>query len=100
MVAVDIHRRRRGKWEEREKFLEKITYSAWVWRKSGLARDGTAESVSRDQNLRRERGQRKSILSCQLTTSSTIGNHIPIDVQSAQRDGHSTKKILYVNDGI
>ena len=29
----------------------------WVWRMSGLMRDGTAKPVSRDQILRRERGQ-------------------------------------------
>ena len=29
--------------------------SAWVWRTSGLTRDGTAEHVSRDQIFRRRR---------------------------------------------
>ena len=33
--------------------------SAWAWRMSGLARDGTAEPLSRDQILRRERGRGK-----------------------------------------
>ena len=37
--------------------------SAWAWRISGLTRDGTAEPVSRDQILRRERGQEKIIFS-------------------------------------
>ena len=37
--------------------------SAWAWRMSGLTRDGTAEPVSRDQILRRERGQGKFIFS-------------------------------------
>ena len=36
---------------------EYAPHSAWAWRMSGLTRDGTAESVSRDQILRRERGQ-------------------------------------------
>ena len=31
--------------------------SAWVWRMSELTRDGTAEPVSRDSILRRDRGQ-------------------------------------------
>ena len=40
---------------------------------SRLTRDGTAEPVSRDQILRRERGQGKNIFPVQLTTSR-IGN--------------------------
>ena len=31
--------------------------SAWVWKMSGLTRDGTAETNSRNLILRRERGQ-------------------------------------------
>ena len=38
-----------------------------------LTRDGTAEPVSRDQILRRERGEGKIIFPLQLTTSR-IGN--------------------------
>ena len=34
-----------------------INDSAWMWRMSGLARDGTVEPVSREEILRRERGQ-------------------------------------------
>ena len=41
--------------------------------KSGLTRNGTAEPLSRDQILRRERGQGKFIISVQLATSR-IGN--------------------------
>ena len=37
--------------------------SAWAWRMGGLTRDGTAEPVSRDQILRRERGRGKFIFS-------------------------------------
>ena len=40
---------------------------------SRLARDGTTEPVSRDQILRRERGQGNIIFSVQRTTSR-IGN--------------------------
>ena len=47
----------------------------WVWRTHWLTRDGTAESVSRDQFLRRERGQGKiHIFPVQLTTRG-IGSH-------------------------
>ena len=42
---------------------------------SGLARDGTAAPVSRDQILRRERGQRTFMSPVQLTTSKIGGNH-------------------------
>ena len=41
---------------------------------SGLAQNGTAEPVSRDQTLRREREQRKNNVPVQLTTSR-IGNN-------------------------
>ena len=34
-----------------------IADSAWVWRTSRLTREGTAETVSQDQTLRRERAQ-------------------------------------------
>ena len=40
---------------------------------SRVTRDGTAETVSRDQIIRRERGQETSIFPLQLTTSR-IGN--------------------------
>ena len=53
--------RRRGKREEGEEFLSKhhIDNSDGVWRMSGMMPDGTAEPVSRDRILRRERGQGK-----------------------------------------
>ena len=41
---------------------------------SRLTRDGTAETVLRDQILRRERGQRIIIFPVQLLTTSRIGN--------------------------
>ena len=54
--------------------------SAWARRMSRLAQDGTAEPVSRDKVIRRERGQRgiypfswNFIVPVQLTTSR-IGN--------------------------
>ena len=48
-----------------------------------LTRDGTAEHVSRDQILRRERGQgKKQYFSCLTATTCRMGNH-PVDAQSA-----------------
>ena len=47
--------RRRG---TREKSRKQALDSAWSMEMSKLTRDGTAEPVSRDQILRRERGQR------------------------------------------
>ena len=47
--------RRRGTREESRK---QALNSAWSMEMSKLTRDGTAEPVSRDQILRRERGQR------------------------------------------
>ena len=47
--------RRRG---TREESLKQALDSAWSMEMSKLTRDGTAELVSRDQILRRERGQR------------------------------------------
>ena len=49
---------------------------------SRLTRDGTAEPVSRDQILRRGRGQRNIIFPVQVTTSR-IGNLNPVDPCSA-----------------
>ena len=46
----------------------------WVRRMSALTRDATPEPVSRDQILRRERGQRNLCFPVQLTTIR-IGNH-------------------------
>ena len=46
--------RRRGTREESHK---QVLDSAWSVEMSKLTRDGTAEPVSRDQILRRERGQ-------------------------------------------
>ena len=52
---------RRGKREESRK---QALDSAWSMEMSKLTRDGTAEPVSRDQILRRERGQRKNHFPC------------------------------------
>ena len=50
-----MNERRRGTWEE---FRKEALDSAWSMEMSKLTRHGTAESVSRDQILRRKRGQR------------------------------------------
>ena len=52
-------------WKSGEKVREQAPYSAWVvWRMSRLARDSTAEPVSRDQILRRERERGNINFSC------------------------------------
>ena len=54
---------------------------------SGHARDGTAEPASRDQILRRERGQGKTAFLAQLTISRIAATTIiPVDAQPTERD--------------
>ena len=53
-----------------------------------LTREGTAEPVSRDQVLRREQGQGKSIFTVQLTTSR-IGNLTRLILTLAIFDDHA-----------
>ena len=65
---------------------EKAPDSAWAWRMSRLTRDGTAEPVSRDQILRRERGQGKLNFSpVQLTTSRIEDQSAECDDQQKQQ---------------
>ena len=52
-----------------------IDDSAWVQRMSGLTRDGTADPFSRDQILRRERGQGNINLPCSADHTSRIDSH-------------------------
>ena len=53
---------------------------------SGLARDRTAEPASRDQILRRERGQGKMYFPAQVNTSRIAATIIiPVDAQSTER---------------
>ena len=60
---------------------------------SRLTRDGTAEPVSRDQILRRERGQvKKSFFPVQLTTTR-IGNLTRLILTLALCDDHT-----YIHD--
>ena len=58
-----MNRRRRG---TREEFRKQALDSAWNMEMSRLTRDGTAESVSRDKILRRERGMEQIIFPVQL----------------------------------
>ena len=59
-----------------------ILDSARVWRMGVLTRDGTAESVSRDQILRRERGQGKNHFSCSADHEQDWQPY-PVDPHSA-----------------
>ena len=61
---------------------------AWVWRMSRLTRDGTAEPNSRDQTLRRERGQGKSYFPCSADHEQDWQPY-PVDAQSAKSDDHT-----------
>ena len=63
---------------------------------SGLTRDGTAEPVSRDQILRRNREQEKIIFPVQLTTGR-IGEPYPVDPYSAESPDHTCS--LHTNSG-
>ena len=62
--CVPIMNGRRGTREESRK---QALDSAWSMEMSKLTRDGNAKPVSRDQILRRERGQRKTHFPCSAT---------------------------------
>ena len=55
---------------------------------SRLTRDGTAEHNSRDQTLRRERGQGKSCFPCSADNEQDWQPY-PVDAQSAKSDDHT-----------
>ena len=55
---------------------------------SRLARDGTTEPVSRDQVLRRERGQGNVHFPCSADNEHDW-QHYPVDPYSATRDDHT-----------
>ena len=55
---------RSGKREGEVESRKEAPDSAWVWRTSGLTQDGTAEPNSRDETLRRDRGQGKFQFPC------------------------------------
>ena len=58
---------------------------------SRLTRDGTAESVSRDQIIRRERGQGNIHFPCSADLEQD-GQSYPVDPFSAISDGHTSTK--------
>ena len=63
-----------------------------------LTRDGKAESFSRDQILRRERGQKNCLSYPVQLNTSRISNHmIPLDVQWAIFDDHNFLAHIYQN---
>ena len=65
-------------------------FTALVWRNNGLTRDRTAEPVSRDQILRRERGQGKIHFPCSTDHEQrTIGNHTRLI--------HTSLKVLIIH---
>ena len=53
-----------------------------VWRMSRVTRDGTAKLVSRDQTLRRERGQGNVCIACSAKHEQDWQRH-PVDPYSA-----------------
>ena len=63
---------------------------------SRLTRDGTAETVSRDQILRRERGQRNIHFSCAANPEQD-GQPYPVDPYSCYMCDHTY--IHYTNSG-
>ena len=77
--------------EKREGEVESRKWASdsfWVWRTSGLTRDGTAEPNSRDQALRREWGQGKFRFSCSADHKQDWQPY-PVDAQSAESDDHT-----------
>ena len=61
-----------------------IDDSARVWRMSRLARDGTAEPVSRDQIIRRDRGQGNIRFPCSAGHGQDRQPY-PVDLYSATK---------------
>ena len=61
---------------------------AWVWGIMRLTWDGTAEPNSRDQTLRRQRGQGKSRFPCSADHEQDWQPY-SVDAQSAERDDHT-----------
>ena len=62
---------------------------------TGLTRDGTAESVSRDQMLRRERGQRKKQFPCSADRDQDSQPN-PVDPYSSRSGGHPHAECVHM----
>ena len=86
---LTVYGRRRGK---REESREKAAALAWVWRMSRLTRDGPAESDSRAQFLRGERGQGDIHFPCSADHEQDWRPY-PVDPYSAICDDHMTGSI-------
>ena len=67
---------------------------AWVWRMSRLTQDGTAEPVSWDQILGRQRGQGKYFFLCSADHKRDWQPY-PVDVQSAGESDGDTCILFY-----
>ena len=57
-----------------------LSHTHYVWRMNTLMRDGTAESVSRDQIFRPERGQGKNHLPCPADHEQDWQKPYPVDL--------------------
>ena len=82
----------KGKWSP----VSKHQNSGWVWRTSGLTRDGTTEPNSRDKTLRRERGQGKFRFPCSADHKQDWQPY-PVDAQSIESDDHYTRRDIQKN---
>ena len=96
VAAEGIDGHRRGKQEAREEPAKKHQIS-WVWSISGLMRDGTAEPVSRDHVLRREREQGKVHFPCQAEQRQDYQPY-PVDPYSAASACYRYKPCLKANN--
>ena len=65
---------------------------------SRLTRNGTAEPVSRDQSLRRERGQGNICFPCSAAHESDW-QHYPVDPYPAIGDVHTKIQSAWAPDG-
>ena len=104
MVVADINWRRYGTREEGEEPVSRHRIQPWVWRMSGLTRDGTTKSVSRDQILRRQWGRGKIIFPVQLTTARPGNNKyrlvrlMPTIVMNRSAELEDRTSFLYKHD--
>ena len=75
----------KGEWSP----VSKHQIYAWMWRMSRLTQDNrTAEPNSRDQTIRRERGQGKFRFPCSADHNQDWQPY-PVDAQSAESDDHT-----------
>ena len=77
-----------GTVEARSVNVKKTTTTTTTWIMSKVTRDGTAEAVSRDQSLRRVRGQGNIHFPCSANLKQDRQPH-PVDSYSAICDDHT-----------